>query len=346
MNIYDENGYVNIPEILRWGYPFVIIYGGRGTGKTYGALLYALEKNEQFILMRRLKEHADLIANPEFSPFKSVCADHPEFKITSKPIGKVGGIFDYQLDGDGKMILAERPRGIICALSGIAKLRGFDASGVRLMIFDEFIPEAHERLMRSEGEAILNAFETVNRNRELKGEKPVQFLALANSSRIDNPLFETLGLVNVAQQMADGKRPSVYANRDRGILLISLDASPISKAKRKTALYKLTAGSDFEKMAIDNKFTGVSFENVRPVDLTQYKPVVTVGEITIYRHKSENKYHVSFHRSGSVPEYKMDETDVKRFTVAYASLWFKYIDKNNFTFESAAALVLFEKLYM
>jgi hypothetical protein len=224
-------------------------------------------------------------------------------------------------------------------------MRGFDASDVELLIYDEFIPEKHERAIKNEGSAFLNAYETINRNRELKGKKPVQFLALANSNRIDNPLFETLSLVNIAQEMADRRRAPVYTNRDKGLLFISLDASPISRKKKETALYRLTSGSDFEAMALDNRFTGVSFDNVRAANLNEFRPVVTVGEITIYKHKSENRYHVAFHRSGSARQYGIDETDLKRFRSAYANIWFKYIERNNVTFESAAALVLFEKIF-
>lgn len=345
IELYDELGYVNIPAILHAGYPFNIIFGGRGTGKTYGALLYALNSDRKFMLMRRTQKQADKINNPQLSPFKSVCNDHPEFRIITKKLDDIGAVYDYELDEDGRIVTNDSPRGYTCALSTISNLRGFDASDVDLIIYDEFIPERHEKNLRDEGDAILNAYETINRNRELNGKKPVQFLALANSNRIDNPLFETLSLVNIAQEMADRRRAPVYTNRDKGLLFISLDASPISRKKKETALYKLTSGSDFEAMALDNRFTGVSFDNVRAANLNEFRPVVTVGEITIYKHKSDSRYHVAFHRSGSVRQYGIDETDLKRFRSAYANIWFRYIERNNVTFENAAALVLFEKYF-
>ena len=54
MRLYDKNGYVNIPEILKHEAVFIFIYGGRGTGKTYGALKEMKEGNHKFIYMRRL----------------------------------------------------------------------------------------------------------------------------------------------------------------------------------------------------------------------------------------------------------------------------------------------------
>ena len=48
--LYDSNGYVNIKGILETGCPFIFIWGGRGTGKTYGILKHAVENNKKFIL--------------------------------------------------------------------------------------------------------------------------------------------------------------------------------------------------------------------------------------------------------------------------------------------------------
>ena len=38
MGLYLPNGYVDIRWILAQGLPFNFLVGGRGTGKTYGAL--------------------------------------------------------------------------------------------------------------------------------------------------------------------------------------------------------------------------------------------------------------------------------------------------------------------
>ena len=170
-------------------------------------------------------------------------------------------------------------------------------------------------------------------------------VALANSNRVDNALLEAFGLVNIAYEMTTGKRPTVYANRQRGILLITLQESPISKRKSFTALYQATAGSDFNRMALENEFAGTSFENVHSENLTQYDPIVTIGEMTIYRHKSEFKYYASAHRRGDPPVFGTDEIDIKRFRRSYPRLWFNYIEKNNVVFENAALMTLFEKYF-
>lgn len=344
INIYDQNGYVDMKSIIEAGYTFTIIIGGRGTGKTFGALLYVLEERKPFILMRRTQKQTDKIAKPEFTPFKAVTSYRPDLKVIARKSDDIGTINRYHYE-DEEIVIDEPPAGYVCALSTISNLRGFDASDVELLIYDEFIPERHEKALKAENEAILNAYETINRNRELQERKPLQLVALANSNRVDNALLEAFGLVNIAYEMTTGKRPPVYANRQRGILLITLQESPISKRKSYTALYQATAGSDFNRMALSNEFAGTSFENVHSENLSQYDPIVTIGEMTIYRHKSEYKYYASAHRCGDPPVFGTDEIDIKRFRRSYPRLWFNYIERNNVIFENAALMTLFEKYY-
>ena len=140
--------------------------------------------------MRRTQAQADLINKSDFSPFKPVC-DDKHIEITTAPVSKY----------NAKFIKDEVVIGYTCALSTIANMRGFDASDVKLLIYDEFIPERHERPIKSEGSAFLNAYETMNRNRELKGKRPLTVLCLANAFDIANPIFLELGLVGIAEKM-------------------------------------------------------------------------------------------------------------------------------------------------
>ena len=72
MSIYLKNGYVDIERILNYRIPFNFIIGGRGTGKTYGALKYTYENDIRFMLMRRTQAQCDLINKPEFNPYKVI----------------------------------------------------------------------------------------------------------------------------------------------------------------------------------------------------------------------------------------------------------------------------------
>ena len=334
MKLYSENGYVNIPGILSENLPFNFCIGGRATGKTYTSLKTVVEQRIMFMFMRRTQEQANLINKPEFSPFKSLNNDL-DWNIKTRKISKYNGGF---YDGESPL-----PIGYTCALSTISNIRGFDAQDVELLIYDEFIPERHERPIKNEGAAFLNAYETINRNRELKGFKPLQVLCLANANDLSNPIFLELGLVTKAEKMRS-KCQEISIDRKRGIGIFMLNESPISNAKRNTALYKLTTGSDFERMSIDNDFMSMDYTNIVNRPLIEYKPLVSVGEICIYSHKSNGKFYVSQHTIGSPINYSSGETDLARFRRSYSWLWSEYMHKN-VEFENILSEILLTKYY-
>lgn len=330
MNLYLPSGYLNIAGILQLGLPFNFIVGGRGTGKTYGALKYAVESGRMFMFMRRTQEQCNLINKPQLSPFKDICID-TGWDIRTESISKYNAAF---MRGDECI-------GYTCALSTIANLRGFSAADVTLCIYDEFVKEIHEKPIKGEGEALLNAYETMNRNRELKGQKPMQLLCLANAFDIANPIFMTLDLVGTAERMKQ-KQQEVYVNRESGIALFLPKSEKISGAKAKTALYKLTEGSTYSDMALSNSFSYNPTDRIKAQNLKEYRPIVTVGEITIYRHKSGRKYYVSEHRTGEPPEFRTDETDLKRFISNYGRRLYKAHMAGHVLFENMLCKSLFE----
>ena len=336
MKIYDSNGYVNVRGILDEGYPFNFLVGGRGTGKTYTSLKIAREDKRKFMLMRRTQSQADLISKPEFSVFKPLNADLG-WNVMVHRISKYNSAF-YEPDGE-----LEEEIGYTCALSTISNMRGFDASDIQLLIYDEFIPEKHERLLKNEADALFNAYETMNRNREIKGIEPIQMICLANSNDITNPVFESLNLIRIADKMQKGNNDRWTDDR-RGIQLIMLHRSPISRKKSETVLYNLTEGTDFANMALDNDFN-VDRQHIRARPLTEYTPICTVGELCIYRHKSESRLYCSTHLAGVFNrKFSLSDTDRLHYQRIYRSHWDMYIG-GKIDFEDVLAEKLFIKYW-
>lgn len=336
MKLYQDNGYINIRGILAENLPFNFVVGGRATGKTYTSLKTTIEDDIKFMFMRRTQAQADLINKPEFSPFKSINRDN-HWDISTKPISKYNSGFYNSADSEN-----DTPIGYTCALSTVSNIRGFDAQEVTLLIYDEFIPERHERPIKNEGAAFLNAYETINRNRELSGKAPLQVLCLANANDLSNPIFLELGLVKKAEKM-QRKGQEISIDRERGIGIFMLNESPISSQKRNTALYRATRDSEFERMSLNNDFNSdYSSVVVRP--LIEYRPVVAVGEICIYSHKNSNKLYVSTHCTGTPPRYSSGENDLSRFRKAYFWIWTEYM-QNNVEFEEILCEILLTKYY-
>lgn len=329
-NIYLESGYLNARAILDLGTTFNFIIGARGVGKTFGFLKEAKDSGQPFILMRRTQAQADVISKEDFNPFKSICL-YDGSEITTESAGKYASRF----------IMNDEPIGYICALSTIANMRGFDASDVKLLLYDEFIPEKHERPIKNEGAAFLNAYETINRNREFDGIKPVTVVCMANAFNIANPIFMELGLVGIAEKMKQ-KEQEVYVNRERSLSIIMPTSGKIRDQKSRTALYKLTEHSDYSKMALNNDFVYNPTDNIKPQPLNEYKPYVSVGELTVYKHKSQKAYYVTEHRSGNPPTFKTDEVDLKRYISSYGYILNRAYINNNVKFENILTKSLFE----
>lgn len=344
--LYADKDYLDFKYIYnmseKHGCSYIFIVGGRGTGKTYGALKYILSIKEKMMFMRRRQVQYDIIRTDEMNPFKALNIDQ-NTHIKFYPITKyTSSIFDsYYDENSEKYKPTGDSLGLAAALSTFANLRGFDGSDIDVVVYDEFIPEKHERPLKGEAKALFNALETIGRNRELQGKKPLKLLALANSEDISNPIFVSLGLVTAAEKMMESGLEVKFLH-DKKIMLVIPQNSPISAQKARTALYALTQNTSFADMALHNNFVGVCKDCVESRDLREYKLNIVVGEICIYKHKSKREYYVTDHVSG-VPRkiYTTSENQLKQYNLKNRDLWQAYI-MNRVTFETYTLQVLFE----
>ena len=345
MKLYDEQGYFNFEGVRNLGLPLSIICGGRGTGKTYGAIKSAVYDNpSKFIFMRRQQTQVDVISSPEFSPFTPVAHDMGK-ELAVKAISKnCYGVYETGENQDGELVAFGSPLGYCLALSTFSNLRGFDASEVDILILDEFIPETHERGIKAEGDALANVIETINRNREIKGCKPLQVFLLANANNLANDIFVTLGIVaKVAQMKEKGQECSI--NKELGLGIFLLEDSPISKKKRETAFYKIFGGGNFAKMALDNDFIGFSGNQIKSCSLREFSPLVAVGELTIYESRgNRDKIYVSTTFQPCRDVYTSSTNDLRAFKLRYRWLFLAHLERRVW-FENATAQVLFEKYF-
>ena len=326
MGLYLDNGYLDFGWIYSRPYHWQLVTGGRGTGKTYGALKFVKENKIKFIYLRRTQAQADIISRDEFSPFKVLNRDMG-WNVGCEPVTKYNAAyFDMEADDNGKFHPTGPPIGYTAALSTFSNIRGFDASDVDCIIYDEFIPEKHERSIKHEFEALANAYETVARNRELAGRTPLKLIGLSNSNDISNDIFAGLDLISRAVKMSE-RGQEIYEDPRRGIALYLLGASPISAAKQDTALYRAAAGSAFSDMALGNQFTDdVTSTVIRSRDKNQLRLIATIGELSIYEIKGGG-YYAGVHRFGAGEQYCFSEMDKERFRRKYYWFWLAYVDR-------------------
>ena len=168
-------------------------------------------------------------------------------------------------------------------------------------------------------------------------------LFLANSNRIDNPVFMELNLITIADNMRK-KGLEYYYDKKRRMLLIDLAKSKISEEKSHTALYDLTRGTEFYNMAIKNVFLNEERGRIANKPIKEYRPVCAIGEICIYKHKSNGEYYVTGFKSGSPITYGTGERDRERFRKDFVHIWRAYM-KKKVVFEAYVYEVIFDKYF-
>lgn len=286
-NLYAPDGWINADLLFDDPATFVICTGGRGIGKTFGVLDGILKRQLKFIYLRRTQSQIDTIKLAELNPFKAV-NDAKGYDIVSAPLGKYMGGF-YHSDNEGKAV--GEVLGIAVALSTVSNVRGMSAEDYDILLFDEFIPERHERPIRAEGDAFLNCLETINRNRELQGRPPIKVILLSNSNDLDSPILQAIGALRPLDDMIRKGR-SYRSLYDGAMSIYRYLDSPISEKKRNTALYRVSHSDDFNSMALENAFSAANYENVRSMPLDQFRPLVSIGNVTVYEHKSDYMFYV------------------------------------------------------
>lgn len=327
--IYDKQGWVNWDYIISQDAAFIMVVGARGVGKTYGVMKYCIKHDIPFIYLRRLKTQLELCASVDGNPFNKLNTD---LEMNIRPQSTRAGV----VFADGEKTIA-----LGVALSTVANVRGFDYSRFNMIIFDEAIASDGERPIPKEFNVFLNFYETVNRNRELTGQDPVRCILLGNANRLTNPYFSGWHFMKTALNMIRG-RQMVWFSADRSRMMIMLLDSRISNRKKDTALYK-NAGKDFSMMALDNAFR-TDGTNIRSMPIREFNHLVSIGDIGIYRHKSERLYYVSFLTRGE-NTYDAYGMGLKMFQQDFYNLRLFYLINKIVYFENYEAELIFRELF-
>lgn len=229
------------------------------------------------------------------NPFKKYNAD----KDTDMEVLSAGD-FSYLIDKleDG----AVNQLGYACALSTFHNLRGVDMSDVDCIWLEEFIQDVP--LMYDQFVAFCRMYETINRNRELLGQKPVQVIFTANSQVLNNDILAGFGLIPIIEKM-DRIGQIFYQKGD--ILICRDDMADLMAEKSQTMLYRNIKGSAVFDEAISNEFANDSFFNVKNRPLKEYKIACKIDDIFIYEHKNDGSFYACRTR-GECVEYTSKDT--------------------------------------
>lgn len=348
INVYTKDGWLDIPSISSSPQFIKVIIGGRGIGKTYGVLDYAYKKiapvdkitsandlclNEKFILLRTTKTEAEFLFQNDFNPFKTLNTDNG-YQVQCEKLNEYMGIFYVITEDEEKVII-----GYVLSLSTVSKIRGFDASDCSRIIYDEFIPESHVQKIKNSGMALLNAYETINRNRELKGKKPVELWLLSNSNDIDNDIMLELDLLSLHDKVKN------HVAFNDNVLLIEPSDSPISYRKAATGIYSLSR--NFNRMSLDNKFVGHYEGNIKSMNLKNASLWIVYDNLCFYSFSDSNTVYCTLYKKPKeTPLYSYGNSNFenRKFRTEAHSLFTYYLTGNMY-FENSKCEALFNKIW-
>ena len=317
--------FVNIWDYKNPDYPFQIFIGGRGKGKTFsglygderGGLYRALnDDNYKFMYARRTQEESEMCqcskGEENANPFKQVNQKKGTNAGFFKLNKKISGIYQMNKENEGQILPEGRLLGYGCGISTIASMRSLDFTDVDDCICDEFISEAHVRKLKNEGDMFLNAYESINRNREFEGLPAMNMYFISNSTNIYNPLFVVLEIVNICERMMNKGQEHFY-DKSRGLAIhIFASNGQYEEFKRKSAIGRLTRGTKFYESAIDNKFSYNDFSLIGHKNLKGYVPICSIkNEVYIWKKKGSEEYYCTYAR-GQCPNFNVESEQDRR----------------------------------
>lgn len=328
-NTIDTSIYYDIADDLKkypdaWCY---IVVGGRNTGKTYGALKYHLQQNLPTCFIKRTNKDVDLLClghrlgeksgnyEVDLSPYKSINRDLGT-KVMAYKIDDGLGAFYHDHDGEP----AGKPIAYLMSLNAVHKYKGFDLSECYSIIFDEFIPQAYERVSTKEGEQLMELYKTVSRDRVERGKEELKLICLANAVNVFNYTFDVLEVTDLVAEMSIKHQHEIYIE-DRGIFIRLLEThEKMLAAEKKTGIYKAMGGTAWGRMAFGNEFAYNDFSNIKRQSLKNMKPMIKLSYRgkDYYIYSGPQGYYMTTAKNKCPFEYNLDkEMDQRKFYVEH-----------------------------
>lgn len=348
-----HNLYVEAEPIIRAYYPkginWYYLCGGRGIGKTYGALhfcyllstgqidIFNSSEARKFLYLRRTAVEAQSVAALESCPYKKYNREEGT-DVAADYNTKLGfGNFYTTVDKSEHI-------GYIAALSTFANLRGIDFSDVIFILYDECIPESKKKApLHNEGDLLLNVVETINRNRVIEGKPEVVVMLLSNPIDLASPLLAQIGLTSIIMQMIFKNRQK-YTDYNRSLHIERYKDHIVSKKKEDSMLYRFSGNLAFKDRSLSGDFKDNDLSVVRTnVNYNEYTPIFTIGEMSMYRHKSRmQEFHLS--QKTAKAKYMFRTEDADRLRELFFYRYKLLVLERNITYDDYVTKVVFESL--
>lgn len=351
--LYTPDGWLNVEGIAQipsiW---LIVIVGARQVGKTYGILKHVMTHSEAHTLyLRRTIDELDMVSTyRDLNPFLPLAGEGIEAdiqKLTKKVfhfgLSRTVEVENKNGDIEKKSEIYDE-RGLGLALNTIAQMRGFNGSQFTDVFFDEFIPEKLVVKRKGEGDALLNAYTTINGNRELKGKPPLKMWLAANAFDISSPILASLNLTNAVVEMS--RAGEEYRIIEGGVFLCIPRSQAIIQKRQQTAMLSYLSGktgaSEFYDTAVNNSFAYDSLDLIRPKPLSGYHPYCIFNDMYVWA--NDTSFYVCRSRHNKRMKYGSTSEEKIRAQMDFARMKERYF-KGMITFSDAETLLQFRSYF-
>jgi len=297
--------YIDNDLKLYFDYWCYIIYSKRGPGKTFSILDLCRRSGIKFIYMKRTNGDIKKLCGGsgnvnetkkkftiDLSPFKPINRVHNTNIRCFEIDEDIAGFFDVELDEEkNEYHPVGDPYGYALSVNSIAKYKGFNLDECDVLIYDEFIPMPWERVLKTEGTAILSLYDTLTRDRIERGLPEIKLIALANASDISNQLFDVLEIIDDVV-MLEKQNKKYFTDKYKGIMVhhILPEEYPYTQ-ERKTGIQRAMEGTQFAGVEYEGSFSFNNLSVVKKERINGYKPICS------FKHRRKIFY--VFRKNGS-----------------------------------------------
>jgi hypothetical protein len=284
-----KHPYYSFDKIYSYNAMFMFVCGGRGLGKTYGAkkkaIRAALDKDDQFIYLRRFKD--EMKARNTF--FADIQWEFPdwEFRINGNQAEASYTEFKDEKKRPWKVI------GYFIPLSTAQSQKSTAYPNVKLIIFDEFIIEKGlTHYLPDEANVFNNFYSTVDR-----WQDKTRVLFLANSVSIMNPYFLEYDI--------KPDEVSEYDTKYDGFIAVHFaDSKEFANSVYQTKFGKFIKNSSYADYAVGNGFQDNNDHLLQLKDEKaryQYTVVTQKGSFSVWY----NVFTGNFFAQKRLPKYQI-----------------------------------------
>lgn len=253
---YNDGIHYDLKPLLDRGAFLNMVVGERGVGKTFAVKSYILEKaykdrnkainRNKFVYLRR---YSDELKQKDMKKlFLDVLEENPELKKLNITMKYNAGIF-YIIDSNGD----EYEVGYTMALSKQSSFKSIPYNDVSTVLFDEFLikPKRNRRYLNSEIDEFNEFINTVARARK----SGIKIIMLGNAITKYNPYFLHYGI----RLKPDTK---FIFFKSQGLVVEYTDYQQYREYVKDSLVYKLNAGTDYNKYAFENAFVDDDESNI------------------------------------------------------------------------------------